>query len=108
MLRESQARTTDGVSRDCTGRMVTLNVSCYVAVAVQADRLVNSRLRGSAWAFLYLSSLIPRVGGQGWIRLNGQTALVERQAAWEYPGPSEHTIPSQRAQPLARNMGPFP
>lgn len=89
--------------------MVTLNVRCYVAVAVQADRLVNSRLWGSERAFLYLSSLIPRVGGQGWIRPNGQAALVvERQAAWEYPGPSEHTIPSQRAQPLARNMGPFP
>lgn len=93
--------------------MVALNVRCYVAVAVPADRLVNSRLWGSERAFLYLSSLIPRVGGREWIRRNGQTALVERQAegaGWRKavslgaPGPSKHTIPSRRSQPLTGTL----
>lgn len=111
MLRESQARTTDGVNRDCTGRMVALNVRCYVAVAVHADRLVNSRLWGSERAFLYLSSLIPRVGDREWIRQNGQTALVERQAegagerqlAWEHRAPPSTQSPAGGHSPL---LGP--
>lgn len=98
--------------RDCTGRMVALNVRCYVAVAVHADRLVDSRLWGSERAFLYLSSLIPRVGGREWVRQNGQTALVERQGegageravSLGAPGPSKHTIPSRWSQPLARTL----
>lgn len=58
---------------------MALNVRCYVAVAIQADRLVDSRLQGSERALFYLSSLTPRVGEQEWIRQSGQTAL-ERQA----------------------------
>lgn len=82
---------------------MALNVRCYVAVAVQADRLVNSRLRGSERALLYLSSLTPRVGDLDWIRQNEQTALErqaegagERQSAQEHSGPghSKHTIPA--------------
>lgn len=95
--------------------MVALNVRCYVAVAVQADRLVNSRLQGSERALFYFSSLPPRVRrwGQEWVRQNGQAALESRrkESAWEHPGSShsEHIVRGQRSWPLAQTTWvPFP
>lgn len=93
--------------------MVALNVRCYVAVAVQADRLVNSRLQGSEPALFYFSSLPPGVRrwGQEWVRQNGQAALVRAgvaESAWEHPGSShsEHIVRAARGPgPLLRPRG---
>ena len=81
--------------------MVALNVRCYVAVAVQADRLVNSRLQGSERVLFYFSSLPAGVRGWGqeWVKQNGQAALESRQKA-----AGERSQPGSTLAPATQNM----
>lgn len=97
-----------------TGRMVALNVRCYVAVAVQADRLVNSRLQGSERALFYFSSLPPRSGGDG----VGQTEWTGSPLGGRKVQPGSTLVPAtqnhmasawpEALAPCSDHMGPFP
>lgn len=77
-----------------------------MAVAVQADRLVTSRLQGSERAVLYLSFLTLGWGTR-WNRQKGQIGLEswqweQRQASQEHPAsvtPSTASLASQGPSP---------